>query len=404
MAELVLTLSRPDQAARWLSGQSRKTAAVLATRTVLRELPEWIFVLRGEVRSQVGDFFTTTFVAAHAAWLNTELSASGGDIVHDPGLRRRVHPLELDEELNYAAHQNMESFALRLDGALRASVALGYAAVDSAADDFARQGAVDATHHLDRTDHWRAFVADSKMETARGAQVRSLVHERLWLGEEEVPQAVDTLWSVSRGLLEKRQEDWQVWTTWYEDRLHGRPFDRDLEIARAKLCAETWETPPADLNAAIRRLIEDRRAALAADLHGALDRLEDQRGALPARQPRAPGLGHNQPPEAIEDALGAVAPDLDALRAAPETREEAKRIAGAARRVKSALGAMLGYAGEKLDLFISEVVKEAGKQTGGWAIKLAAAGFAAQQLGLLGTLAKVVEAAAALLRAFGIGL
>jgi hypothetical protein len=27
-------------------------------------------------------------------------------------------------------------------------------------------------------------------------------------------------------------EGWEVWTDWYEARLHGRPFDKALEEAR----------------------------------------------------------------------------------------------------------------------------------------------------------------------------
>ena len=49
--------------------------------------------------------------------------------------------------------------------------------------------------------------------------------------------------------LLKADEGWEVWTGWYEDRLHGRPFNKALEEARVLIPDEIWKQGPKVANA-----------------------------------------------------------------------------------------------------------------------------------------------------------
>jgi hypothetical protein len=66
-------------------------------------------------------------------------------------------------------------------------------------------------------------------------------------------------WAQLEALLLAVDEDWEVWTEWYEDPLAGRPSDQELELARALLPNDLWQQGPKAINSEIRRLIREAR-------------------------------------------------------------------------------------------------------------------------------------------------
>jgi hypothetical protein len=52
--------------------------------------------------------------------------------------------------------------------------------------------------------------------------------------------AFDRWAQLERALLDLN-EDWQVWTDWYEARLKGGPADQVIEVARANIPKATWD-------------------------------------------------------------------------------------------------------------------------------------------------------------------
>lgn len=60
-------------------------------------------------------------------------------------------------------------------------------------------------------------------------------------------------------VLLRANEDWEVWTEWYEARLAGHPAIEALEVARVMIAEEVWKQGPKVVNAEIRRLIEKHK-------------------------------------------------------------------------------------------------------------------------------------------------
>jgi hypothetical protein len=56
--------------------------------------------------------------------------------------------------------------------------------------------------------------------------------------------------------LTNAQQDWQVWTTWYDDRLDGRVNPIEREVAYVDVPDELWKQDPAVVNKEIIRRIE----------------------------------------------------------------------------------------------------------------------------------------------------
>jgi hypothetical protein len=102
---------------------------------------------------------------------------------------------------------------------------------------------------------WKAVSADA-MALEQGQSPEQVAAMALW--PENPPGWVDENWARLKDQLLAANEGWEVWTGWYEDRLHGRRFNKALEEARVLIDAELWEQGPKAVNAEIARLIEDR--------------------------------------------------------------------------------------------------------------------------------------------------
>lgn len=76
----------------------------------------------------------------------------------------------------------------------------------------------------------------------------AVTHTPLWATEA---------WSAQKQHLLAANEDWQVWTDWYDAILEGRPLDPDLELKKALIPDDVWRQGPAVVNAEIARLIAE---------------------------------------------------------------------------------------------------------------------------------------------------
>ncbi|MCI0599837.1 MAG: toll/interleukin-1 receptor domain-containing protein [Beijerinckiaceae bacterium] len=68
------------------------------------------------------------------------------------------------------------------------------------------------------------------------------------------------MWQELKAALHAEKHDWQVWTTWYDDRLEGRVRDEEHELAYVRIEEALWDHGPAFGNAEIKRLIETHTA------------------------------------------------------------------------------------------------------------------------------------------------
>lgn len=243
---------------------------------------------------------------------------------------------------------------------------------------------------LDHSTFRDAFHADAKRISSADKGLEGILSHPLWAAA--TPAKVDERWSeLKRGLLSAADEGWEVWTEWYEARLRGDPFDPALEEARVLIPDALWEQSPKAVNAEIARLVADRRAETHRALLDRIAALEARLAAMDAAKP-AP-LGHNNPPEPIDEEAEAIRAGLEALKAQPVAPADPSPTVSAVNRLRAALGRLTGYVGRQLDHFISEASKTAGKAAG-VALVAGAAGYAID-------LAGVIDAAVAWLRALG---
>lgn len=72
-------------------------------------------------------------------------------------------------------------------------------------------------------------------------------------------------WQTLKADLLSRNEDWDIWTDWYEDRLAGRPPEAKLDRARIMLPDGLWKQGAKAVNAELKRIRADLQAEGAED-------------------------------------------------------------------------------------------------------------------------------------------
>ena len=97
-------------------------------------------------------------------------------------------------------------------------------------------------------------------------QADELARQSLWFGE--TPSWADENWIKLKRALLALDEDWEVWTDWYEDRLRGSSAIEALELARVQIKEEIWKQGPKVVNAHIKELIKQYSLELAANFGG----------------------------------------------------------------------------------------------------------------------------------------
>ena len=75
----------------------------------------------------------------------------------------------------------------------------------------------------------------------------------------EIPDRIADRWWKLKSHLLSLDADWDVWTSWYDDRLYGRPANEGLEIRRVLVPIEEklWAGGAAVVNGRIKRLIAE---------------------------------------------------------------------------------------------------------------------------------------------------
>ncbi|MEM7176229.1 MAG: hypothetical protein AAF503_00870 [Pseudomonadota bacterium] len=214
-------------------------------------------------------------------------------------------------------------------GARAAATAYAAASAPNAGDVLAAVRSSHGADHLS-ANAFAAFGADATA-LEQGIGLMGLSQRPLWNGVQ-APTEITQMWEELKQRLPPDQ-DWDVWTTWYEARLAGTPANMELEKARVLIPDEDWEQGPAHVNAIIKRLIAEhspslkdlaarriaqqpKAAAVSAEVERA--RLEERLKEVRANLPNEP--------EALEKAREEIA-QLEAMKAALETiAEEASAL------------------------------------------------------------------------------
>ncbi|MEO1343698.1 MAG: hypothetical protein AAFV74_06055 [Pseudomonadota bacterium] len=160
----------------------------------------------------------------------------------------------------------------------------------------------------------------------------------------------------SRDSLLDAGPEWDFWRRWYRGFLNGDHLDWELQRRVALIEENIWEAGPKAVAAEIARIEAayevERRAA---------DVEESASTALSERR----GIGDNNPPSTIDDALITSDSTTIIWAAAQDLREEALADAPKKSRVVKALSAIVGvlkacglYVATKVDLALDTVIVE----------------------------------------------
>jgi hypothetical protein len=255
----------------WLDGKaSREEAAVFAARTALRSAPV-LLSLAGSKQGQ--DILLSAFRALAVSWIAARYPVHRRDL-HVAAAQVAAHATN-DAQIAAAAraagapnaddiHVYSANAASGIDAAARAAHAAAFATNDADTahtTDAARANAY-AAHNAALyagTAPARANASAAARTDAdaldRGINSSDLASQPLWPTRSLT--WFENAWDRLKQHLLSSNQNWEVWTEWYEDRLHGRPANEALELARSTIPNEIWQQGPAVVNAHIKALIGD---------------------------------------------------------------------------------------------------------------------------------------------------
>jgi hypothetical protein len=241
----LVDFSNADERLRWLKAQTEDVVAVLAARAALRVAPAIpLQLVRSNSRTGGRKLVLRVFRAVAAAWATAAypshrdiLRGSARAAVFGLGNVKAAPPIR-------AAAYALAVAASRAQVASRASTAIGYA-LDAAGSKGSEAFEVTL----------KAIAADAQLLDERFSPV-TIATSQLWPGR--IPDWVrDNLEELRKALL-GANEDWEVWTGWYDERLVGALANQNHEIARELLPNDIWEQGPKVVNAQIKLMLEER--------------------------------------------------------------------------------------------------------------------------------------------------
>jgi hypothetical protein len=264
----VVEFSKREELERWLEGKPREWAVVIAARAALRVVPllATVFGPRGGELEKAGrDIILPVFRGVAASWVAGTWPSYGTDLdayaaYTTSALETRSYP-PAAAEATAAADAAYATAAA--DTALRTEAACAAAEYAAKAEAWAGMLNDNVRKADDRgAGVWAAISADATALEAEGGFKElptDLAIKELW--PTGIPTWAKRNWTKLRSALLKANEDWDVWTDWYEARLYGISAGflpkASLEIARVTIEEKVWEQGPKVVNAHIKRLMEE---------------------------------------------------------------------------------------------------------------------------------------------------
>lgn len=230
----------------WLREQSHEVALAIAARSTLRRVPALFGFLAGHRQPE-----PLRFALVLSAWRCLALPRAAVLASVQSEVVRRAAGAALRH--NFAgveiARERADPMAFAERAAIEAMEAGSTAAhlVSEADDTMSR-----AKLLLDSDEE--AFRQGDVAAAMSGAGPENLLGLPLWLDGMPDDQRKD--WESLKSALLSLNEDWDVWTDWYEARLEGAEANEALEVARVTLPEALWQQGPKAVNGEIRHLIE----------------------------------------------------------------------------------------------------------------------------------------------------
>ena len=253
----------------WLLEKPQEVSIAIAARAAMRVLPLFDLDISGDRGgTNFHKHLLILFRATNISWATANFYHLG------PNFLTAVRPM-LAAALKAADNHGLDSFSLNSARIKPAAEAIRAASAFSSAD--AARSARSSVAETAAATGWKVISIDpARIESQES--VMDLVEAPLWT-RGIPPDRIIRIWHELKTVLLDRNENWQVWTDWYEARLRGGPVNDALELARVMIPDEIWKQGPAVVNAEIARLIEE---------HGAKPELPMQH-ATPPTPPLEPG-------------------------------------------------------------------------------------------------------------------
>ena len=235
--------------ARWLKGRPVADARVIASRAALRVLPliSGIDLFLYDRRRNVELSVTSIFRASSLAWVackyptqTNELSLDKARGVADYALWASVLPADIDP-VQLPAIFDTANAAFAAAAAVRTAYYADAANSSANAVNYAATGDIEEQV-------WQSVSADA-LALAESLAPDILANRPLWSGG--IPQTISVEWQRLNEALPPN-EDWDIWTAWYDRRLTGRVYSESYELVFARVPDEEWEKGPAAANAWIK--------------------------------------------------------------------------------------------------------------------------------------------------------
>lgn len=253
----------------WLTTRPPETVTLIAVRAVLRALPSLADALSGDADREWSVMVLSCLRALLAARCVTGLAKrdeAARAAAYDAASASRILP-------GGAEAEEMVQAARSAAFAAHSADPVGDALVAVRASGMAYSGAALAGKF------WSVVSADADA-LERDPDHRNLLRLPLW--PDGTPTIVVADWTRLKGVLIASKEGWEVWTSWYDALLAGRPLDPGLELTKALIPEDVWKQGPALVNAEIARLIDEH------------ERKRERSGGGPPQSPGRP------PPSGLE--------------------------------------------------------------------------------------------------------
>ncbi len=233
----------------WLREQPLEVSFAIAARSALRVTPllrDYLLIApqRAESLLQLFRANCLAYVAASISETQRTELATTSDVIRD---RAR-------DAVRRAPHSSLTD-----TGPINAAYAASSAATTIAASTlaFAARYAAGTTTSANKAINLVASASAQDQDYfASGLSTEGAAALPLW-PEGLMPPPLAKHWEILKATLLSRDEDWDIWTTWYEDRLRGAPPEpEELAVARVTLPEPMWKLGPKVVNAEIKTLIQ----------------------------------------------------------------------------------------------------------------------------------------------------
>ena len=236
----------------WMTDMPREFVAVIGTRAAMRALPMLVRDFTGDTPDLLRAILlrilrVLSTASAGTMWPHRAPEVWEIAIAVVPRLQAVSSVAEI------AGHVSAGHICSASEDALRLfSNPAGYIRYSA--------NAITASTSIVGAGSWEAVSRDaeqlpSEWTDTGGAPILAagLYARPLW--PKGAPPQAGRAWTELKTVL-PADEDWWVWTDWYEDHLAGRPPDQSLDFARITIPERDWEHGPKHVNSIIAKLMD----------------------------------------------------------------------------------------------------------------------------------------------------